>query len=750
VFAPTITVSAAGSLHRWTGAAFQFPLIDGNIGWLYSDTRSNGTDPSGDHTGIDVYPPTANQAADVYPLAFGYLKEVDRANHSFEVYYPDTGVTSYMAHVNLVGSLGNDSPVYPNQSIGTLLVQNDKSGGPNTHIHLSVKFTGLWSHYNDQQSIYTAGAAQDPSDYFNANLRDHEGTSNPVFSSYPYYRKTYQDFCRASAPLNPLPGSTNVLSRTILTPKVPVKPDVMLLADTTGSMGGEIADVRSKAASVMTQVLQKQSNAWFGAAEYKDFNCDARPFAIDQPLTSDTSAVQNQINGNWFAGGGCDTPESQLNALYQLATNTPAAGWRSDSSRIIAWFGDAPGHDPSNGHTLSDAISALQAAKIRVIAVDAGSLDGCGSEGFKTCNQATAITNATSGRLLTLATAAEPSKLLADAETADMAIATTTTAATTGSVADAILEGLTTLPVTIVPDTTGCANPYVQITASPSSITVNPGDSATFSITISVVAAVPAATQLHCDIGFLLNGTPVSDSTIVEPIVILAPFSSPDTTPPTTQASLSQSPNAAGWINKDVQFTLSATDNGGGSGVSNTYFGIDNPNCSPSGPELCSLYTGPVSVNNEGIHTVTFFSVDRAGNTESAQSLTIRLDKTPPTTKPTITGKLGKNMWYVGPATVALGSSDSLSGVATTRYSTDGGSTWQIYTTPFVLSKDGKFPLEFQSSDMANNVENIQSIAINIDQTPPTVSCSTTPVTLWPPNHKLVNVVASVTVQDSG
>ena len=65
---------------------------------------------------------------------------------------------------------------------------------------------------------------------------------------------------------------------------------------------------------------------------------------------------------------GCDTPEAQLNALFQLATN-PSVGFRTDSTRVIVWFGDASGHDPSNGHTLTEVINALVAAGIEVIAI---------------------------------------------------------------------------------------------------------------------------------------------------------------------------------------------------------------------------------------------------------------------------------------------------------------------------------------------------------------------------------------------
>jgi len=262
-----------------------------------------------------------------------------------------------------------------------------------------------------------------------------------------------------------LPGASYTLTKTVHTPAIPPKPDIVFLSDTTGSMGGAIANVQANAINVMNTVIGAQPSAEFGVAQYKDFNCDAVPFNIDQPITANTTDVQNGIN-SWAAGGGCDTPESAINALYELATN-PAIAFRSDSSRIIAWFGDEPSHDPSNGHTLADAIAALQAANIKVVAVDVFALDSLG--------QATAITGATGGVLLPAA----------------------------GDVSAAILAGLSNLPATVTPVPT-CPT-GISVTYDASSKTVPSGDDATFSETISVAPGTPAGSYT-CSVQFQING----------------------------------------------------------------------------------------------------------------------------------------------------------------------------------------------------------------------------------------------------
>src|SRR3954453_7516101 len=154
------------------------------------------------------------------------------------------------------------------------------------------------------------------------------------------------------------PGGSTTIPKTVHTPEIPPNPDILFLADTTGSMSGAIANVRTNANAIMTQVLAAQPTTQFGAAEYKDEG-DVFVYRLNQAITATTADVTTGIN-QWVAGGGGDIPEGQLNALFMLSTSR-AVGFRTGSSRIVVWFGAAPGHDPSNGHTLADAIGAQHA-----------------------------------------------------------------------------------------------------------------------------------------------------------------------------------------------------------------------------------------------------------------------------------------------------------------------------------------------------------------------------------------------------
>lgn len=132
-------------------------------------------------------------------------------------------------------------------------------------------------------------------------------------------------------------------------------------------------------------------------------------------------------------------------------------------------------------------------------------------------------------------------------------------------------------------------------------------------------------------------------------------------------------------------------------------------------------------------------------------------DASPPVTLATLDGKLGQNGWYISPVTLVLTASDPdvasafTSGVASTNFSLDSGATWLVYNPqrPPIFSADGKYSIQYRSTDVAGNVEAAKTLTFNIDQTAPTLACSVSPDVLWPPDHKLVNIAASVNVQDA-
>ncbi|QWV93274.1 chitobiase/beta-hexosaminidase C-terminal domain-containing protein [Geomonas oryzisoli] len=93
------------------------------------------------------------------------------------------------------------------------------------------------------------------------------------------------------------------------------------------------------------------------------------------------------------------------------------------------------------------------------------------------------------------------------------------------------------------------------------------------------------------------------------------------------------------------------------------------------------------------------------------------MDTTQPTTSVALAGTKGTDGWYSTPVTVTLVGADGAdgSGVAKTEYNIDNAS-WQPYSAPFVIDKDGSSFVQFRSTDLAGNIESPakgQEIKIN-------------------------------------
>jgi hypothetical protein len=127
-----------------------------------------------------------------------------------------------------------------------------------------------------------------------------------------------------------------------------------------------------------------------------------------------------------------------------------------------------------------------------------------------------------------------------------------------------------------------------------------------------------------------------------------------DTTPPVTVATLSGPVGNNGWYVGPVSVTLTATDPD--SPVAATYYSID-------GSSLAS-YRNAFTIHGDGIHQVSFYSVDPAGNQESSKTVAVDIDSTPPTITVTASPSM---LWppngSLVPDTVSGVVSDGLSGV---------------------------------------------------------------------------------------
>jgi hypothetical protein len=270
------------------------------------------------------------------------------------------------------------------------------------------------------------------------------------------------------------PGQSATVATKVTTPEVAPRPDIILLGDTTGGMDPALANVRNNIRNIMDRVRASQPDARFGVAEYKEQRDGPRVFRVNTPLTNDDAAVADGTHRWLYDVGGGGAPWTDfINAHYRIATD--AFAFRPNSTRVVAWFGDAASHDPSLGHTLADANNALRGAGIQVVAVP---VVGTSGDGLDRLGQATSITSAAGGRLMPNADARQ--------------------------VPQALLDGITSLNLTVTPNVTSCD---AELTASfdAASRTVRGGIDANFDVTFGVRSDA-ARGEYSCSIDYLVNG----------------------------------------------------------------------------------------------------------------------------------------------------------------------------------------------------------------------------------------------------
>jgi photosystem II stability/assembly factor-like uncharacterized protein len=209
------------------------------------------------------------------------------------------------------------------------------------------------------------------------------------------------------------------------------------------------------------------------------------------------------------------------------------------------------------------------------------------------------------------------------------------------------------------------------------------------------MSGVSAVDPTHCwAVGF--DGT------------ILARYNAPpDTTPPVTTCSGAD----ALWHRSAVTLTLTATDNSGGSGVKATYYKIDSGSWTEG---TTVVVPAPANHSNDGIHTVSFYSVDVAGNAETPQSVTVKIDTTGPVTAgKNVSGKKGHAVKLAYCVSDALSPQDTAvtlvvknshgKVVKTVKLGTRTNKKW--YTASWTTKTAGTYHYYVTAKDLAGNAQ---------------------------------------------
>lgn len=179
--------------------------------------------------------------------------------------------------------------------------------------------------------------------------------------------------------------------------------DVYFLMDTTGSMGGELANLKTGVGTIAAEIEAASPEAWFGLGAFDDYpvggfgSSGDVPFRHLRSMTDDLSAVVSGLAPLSVAGGS-DGPESQLPALWSVATGNGLGTWspaspgcggarigypcfRPGARPVIVLITDETSHNwPTVDYsgvspvppTFAEAVAALNSIGARVVGINSG------------------------------------------------------------------------------------------------------------------------------------------------------------------------------------------------------------------------------------------------------------------------------------------------------------------------------------------------------------------------------------------
>lgn len=143
------------------------------------------------------------------------------------------------------------------------------------------------------------------------------------------------------------------------------KLDLMLVIDTTGSMGDEIRYLQSELGAIIEALRARHRglDLRVGFVFYRDLGDDYVTATV--PFNANIGNAQNELARRW-AGGGGDYPEAMEQALIRAARQ----GWRPDAVKSLLLVADAPPHDDKFGLAWR-AAEHLRASRVHIVPVAA-------------------------------------------------------------------------------------------------------------------------------------------------------------------------------------------------------------------------------------------------------------------------------------------------------------------------------------------------------------------------------------------
>lgn len=149
--------------------------------------------------------------------------------------------------------------------------------------------------------------------------------------------------------------------------------DLMLLCDTTGSMGDELEYLKVETEGILRETAAKYPG-WsirFSVCFYRDIG-DSYVVKLN-PFTSDLSVAVGHLKAEYASGGG-DTPEAVHTAMYDALNKVQ---WDSDADvKLMMLLLDAPTHpEADDNRVLREAVEKAAAEGVRIIGIAGSDTD---------------------------------------------------------------------------------------------------------------------------------------------------------------------------------------------------------------------------------------------------------------------------------------------------------------------------------------------------------------------------------------
>lgn len=260
----------------------------------------------------------------------------------------------YAAYVSRSGDLGQEVRSLPRVDTTRVVTVkvNDRNGQP-------IPFADVVVTCSDGNSITMATQADGSAVFFPGLDR----LSERITVTARKAGRTIAD-ARPVLVANAAGGQSVGLTANQAATKV-TKLDLMLVVDTTGSMGDEINYLQSELRSIIASISARHRNLdiRIGFVFYRDLGDDyvTRTVAFDR----DVGRVQGALAQQQANGGG-DYPEAMDQALIRAV----GQDWRPDAVKSLLLVADAPPHDQLFGRTWQ-AAEAARALRIHITPVAA-------------------------------------------------------------------------------------------------------------------------------------------------------------------------------------------------------------------------------------------------------------------------------------------------------------------------------------------------------------------------------------------